>query len=69
MSNMSYCRFYNTVQDLEDCLDNLYDDLSSDDEIRSRKRLIKIAYKIVADFLDDNGELDQELIDELPTTE
>ena len=30
MSNMSYCRFQNTVQDLQDCYDNIDDsDLSA----------------------------------------
>ena len=43
MSNMSYCRFQNTVNDLDDCADNMSDraDLS-DEEARARKRLIKI---------------------------
>lgn len=25
MSNMSYCRFENTLSDMHDCFDNLYD--------------------------------------------
>lgn len=65
MANMSYCRFQNTVKDLFDCLDHLEDDDLSPDESKARKRLIKIAYDIVRDFLDDDGFLDNETIREL----
>lgn len=65
MSNMSYCRFQNTVPDLADCLENLYDELPSD-EAHARKRLIKMAYEMVEDFLTDGGLLDMEEVDALP---
>lgn len=65
MPNMGYCRFYNTVGDLEDCLEHLEDELSPE-ENRARKRLILTAWEIVQTFLDDDGQLDPEMIDELP---
>lgn len=41
MSNMSYCRFQNTLEDLKDCRDALYDgglgDLSKDDGLAARR--------------------------------
>lgn len=37
MSNMSYCRFQNTLSDLLDCLDHIIDDELSEDEERARK--------------------------------
>ncbi len=53
MSNMSYCRFQNTLTDLEDCLEvlanNGLDDLS-DEEVKAAERLIKICTEISQDF-------------------
>ncbi|KKN01352.1 hypothetical protein LCGC14_1128490 [marine sediment metagenome] len=39
MSNMSYCRFENTLADLHDCYNNINDTLS-DSESRARDGLI-----------------------------
>jgi len=40
MANMSYCRFQNTVNDLQACFDHLFDDLSPDeDEARISEQL------------------------------
>ncbi len=47
MGNMGYCRFQNTVSDLRDCLDNLFDDEIEEDEQKARKNLIKICKLIV----------------------
>lgn len=64
MANMSHCRFRNTVGDLSDCLENLYEELP-EDEARARKQLIKLAYEIVNDFLTGNR-LDMEAVNDLP---
>jgi hypothetical protein len=54
MGNMSYCRFQNTVIDLDDCYDNIDDtDNMSDEELRARKKLIKICCDIALDFGDE----------------
>ncbi len=68
MSNMSYCHFQNTKQDLADCLDHLYDEVS-EDEAKARHSLIKIAWSIVEDFIDDEGNLDTEAIEDLQTND
>lgn len=47
MSNMSYCRFENTVADLADCLNNLHDEELNEREHKHRKRLVAICKKIV----------------------
>lgn len=47
MSNMSYCRFQNTANDLSDCYDSLFDEDLSDDEKRARRRLIQTCREIV----------------------
>lgn len=50
MTNMSYCRFQNTLSDLEDCVDALYEisdlDELSDDEKRAAKKLIKACIEV-----------------------
>ena len=43
---MSYCRFQNTVRDLDDCFNNLWEVVSKE-EHQARARLIKICQEIV----------------------
>ena len=62
MPNMSYCRFQNTVGDLEDCYDHIdlnENDLSQDEE-DARKRLIKICVNIALEYGD---QIDREVIE------
>lgn len=40
MSNMSYCRFRNTLNDLRDCAQNFDEDELSDDEHNARRAMI-----------------------------
>lgn len=47
MSNMAYCRFENTVADLRDCEEHIYDDDISESEEAARQRLILICKKIL----------------------
>lgn len=54
MSNMSYCRFENTLPDLEDCKEALYN-LSnlnelSETEMEAARELIKACVQISEDF-------------------
>lgn len=51
MANMSYCRFENTLSDLEDCYENWdgRDELSHDEE-RAKKRLLQVCQNIVGDY-------------------
>lgn len=59
MSNMSYCRFYNTYHDLVDCKNALYnEDISSDEEKRYAKKLIELCNKIAENY-------EPEFIDEI----
>ena len=54
MSNMSYCRFNNTVNDLEDCRDALDSgEISSQEEKKKAKRLIEICKEIADNYDDD----------------
>ncbi len=49
MSNMSYCRFENTYNDLRDCFDNMDDDLEGSEAVYKEK-LIKLCKKIVEEY-------------------
>jgi hypothetical protein len=66
MSNMSYCRFRNTLLDLQDCQENLFDeygntpsDLSKDEE-RARKQLIELCKEIAQDIENNGDEKDDD---------
>lgn len=48
--NMSYCRFSNTLGDLIDCNNNMDKDDLSDEELRSRHKLIQVCIEIALDF-------------------
>ncbi len=53
MSNMGYCRFQNTLPDLQDCYDHMdnldHEDFASD-EARARSKIIKLAKRIIDDY-------------------
>ena len=54
MSNMSYCRFENTLNDLRDCEEHLSDDESemSEYEKDAKKNLIKLCIRISKQYED-----------------
>ena len=54
MSNMSYCRFRNTLQDLRDSEENM-DVADSPEEQAARFALIKLCYRTAADVCSDDG--------------
>ena len=58
MSNMSYCRFKNTLGDLRDCLDSLMDGSAfnkdmMDDERKARDNLISLCRDVYLEFSDE----------------
>lgn len=57
MGNMSYCRFENIYNDLQDCYEHIGDDLSGS-EARYRKHLIKLCEDILAEaeYLDNEDD-------------
>ena len=61
MSNMSYCRFQNTLNDLYDCYDHI-DEIDKSDlmEKSARKSLIKLCIDIADDCRDEIEEGDRE---------
>ena len=54
MPNMSYCRFENTLNDLRDCLEHLYEKGLSKDEKRMRNALIELCREIADSDEGDN---------------
>lgn len=63
MSNMAYCRFQNTVPDLQDCIDNFEDFDYLEASKNERKYYIKFI-KMIKDFSNDY-DLDSIYQDEL----
>ena len=55
MSNMTYCRFRNTLSDLKDCYDDIEDVPTDADEARARRRLVKLCATIAAEAEDYEG--------------
>jgi hypothetical protein len=49
MANMSYCRFHNTLQDLQDCAEHIEDEDLSEDEAECRDWLLRLCQEIIAD--------------------
>lgn len=47
MSNMSYCKFRNTLKDLRDCYNSMYDEVSPEED-QAKIDLIKLC-KIIAE--------------------
>lgn len=56
MSNMSYCRFTNTLEDLRDCYDHIDEQLPEGAEAKSRRKLIALCAKIADDYREDEPE-------------
>lgn len=53
MPNMSYCRFHNTVLDLQECKEHLDDENLSPSEKKARDDLIRLCKEIAEDYGDD----------------
>ena len=62
MGNMSYCRFQNTLQDLQDCYDNLPNGDLSGNEAEAFADLVLLAKDIAHRFADVNSIQDLEEI-------
>lgn len=54
MANMSYCRFRNTLLDLEDCFNNIMYKAENIDDERARMRMLER----IKDFYE-SGEIDE----------
>lgn len=59
MSNMSYCRFENTYNDLIDCEDHVNDDDLDAEEKRYRDKLVVVCRRII-NSIDEDDEEDED---------
>ena len=50
MANMSYCRFQNTLLDLQDCAANMNDIDLSEDEQRAKRQLLELCKYLTEEF-------------------
>lgn len=69
MSNMSYCRFRNTYEDVQDCFNaiNNCETIESKEEIVALKSMIYDMYEFFSDnaLINSDGELDEDGLEEL----
>ena len=49
MPNMGYCRFQNTLSDLHDCNEHLFDDVGEEED-RARDALVRLCKRIAEDY-------------------
>ena len=49
MPNMGYCRFQNTLRDLQDCYDHLWDEDLDEYETEARRKLISLCDDIFSE--------------------
>ena len=49
MANMSYCRFENTVSDLEDCFDHFDEDVTGPEE-SARSQMIRVCVDVALNY-------------------
>lgn len=58
MANMSYCRFENTLRDLRDCFEHLYETKEElgEYEWTAKLKLINLCLEIVSEVYDELGE-------------
>lgn len=59
MSNMNYCRFQNTLNDLRDCEEALsFENMAdwSQDEQKAAQRLIKLCARIKDEYYEESDE-------------
>lgn len=55
MANMSYCRFRNTVEDLNDCIDALgFGEIETKEEVRAAKQLIALCQEVVKYYTEED---------------
>jgi hypothetical protein len=54
--NMVYCRFQNTLKDLQDCYEHMDDNDLSEEEARAREQLIRLIEQIAYDYGEDEDE-------------
>jgi hypothetical protein len=50
MSNMSYCRFRNTLSDLRDCYESMEEEPDDAEEKRAKERIIKLCARIADEY-------------------
>ena len=50
MGNMSYCRFENTMDDLRDCINNIYRKAENERDEQCRQQMIELFREVAEDY-------------------
>jgi hypothetical protein len=60
MSNMSYCRWENTLNDLQDCVDSFHEGVSNEYETRARRQMMEVAEELLRLYRENQEMVDNE---------
>lgn len=60
MANMSYCRWRNTLEDLRDCLENVYESVGSEEEARAKRKILAICQEMAGIDADSVCDVDED---------
>lgn len=55
---MSYCRWENTLSDLEDCVESFHEGVANRDEAVARKRMMAVAEELLSLYRSDREMVD-----------
>lgn len=55
---MSYCRWENTLSDLEDCVESFHEGVANRDEAHARRRMMAVAEELLALYRSDREMVD-----------
>ena len=55
---MSYCRWENTLSDLEDCVESFHEGVANRDEARARLRMMAVAEELLSLYRSDREMVD-----------
>lgn len=57
MANLAYCRFQNTLKDLQDCWEHFGDEGLSPEEGKARQKILELCRSIVESYDDDDADV------------
>lgn len=46
MANMSYCRWRNTLEDLRDCAENVWETVGSEEEAVAKRKILELCREL-----------------------
>lgn len=60
MANMSYCRWQNTLTDLRDCAENVWETVGSEEESKAKRKILELCRELAGVEADEVCVVDDE---------